>query len=145
MTENVALISTHPITKQELAEAIFAGGGVLTPENISFGRISRGTRHIWIYLEEPEVFLSTLDAEQQDNPAGWELVRTKLGGEPRSAIGIEVSRTSGSQKLAVDFANLCAQRWPCVAVGADINKDVFSKEELLQLQREGKGIINYGM
>lgn len=145
MTENIALISTHVIIKQELTEAILAGGGVLDPENMSFGRISQGTRHIWIYLEEPEAFLNTQDAEEQDNPAGWELVRTKLGGEPRSAIEIEVSRTSGSQKLAVDFAILCAQRWPCVAIGADINRDVFSKEELLQLQREGKGIINYGM
>ena len=145
MTENVALISTHAITKQELAEAILAGGGVLIPENTGFGRISQVTRHIWIYFEEPEVFLSTQDAEEQDNPAGWELVRTKLGGEPRSAISIEVSRTPGSQKLAVDFAILCAQRWPCVALGADINKDVFTKEALLQLQREGKGIIKYGM
>ncbi len=145
MTENIALISTHAITKQELAEAILAGGGVLTPVSGSVGRISRGTRHIWIYLEETEVFLSIQDAEEQDNPAGWELVRTKLEGEPRSAIEIEVSRTPGSQKLAVNFAILCAQRWPWVALGADINRDVFTKEELLQLQREWKGIITYGM
>lgn len=145
MTENIALISTHAITKQELAETILKGGGVLTPASGSVGRISQGTRYIWIYLEETEAFLSTQDAEEQDNPAGWELVRTKLGEEPQSAIEIEVSRTPGSQQLAVNFAILCAQRWPCVAIGADINKDVFTKEELLQLQREGKGIIKYGM
>ncbi len=109
MTENVALISTHAITKQELTEAILTGGGVLTPASRSVGRISRGTRHIWIYLEETEVFLNTQHAEEQNNPAGWELVRTKLGGEPQSAIEIEVSRTPGSQKLAVNLPS-CARR-----------------------------------
>ncbi len=145
MTENIALISSHAITKEELCEVILVGGGVLTPTSVSVGRISRGTCHIWIYLEEQEAFLGTQDAEEQDNPVGWELVRTKLGAKPQSAIEVEVSRVPGSQQLAVNFAILCASRWPCVAIGVDINKDVFTKEELLQLQKEGKGIIRYGM
>ncbi len=145
MTEDVALYSSHAITRQELEEVILEGGGMITPkERFLVGLISQEKRHIWIALDEQEAFLVTWDVLQEDEPGGVALVRAKLGAEPRSCIGIEISRTPSSQRLAVDFAYLCATKWPCVAVGGDEEVEVFTKEDLLQMQKEGRGIIRYG-
>jgi len=72
-------------------------------------------------------------------------------GEDKVRRGASISYRDRSKpharesKIGSKLAILCAQTWPCVALGANINKDVFTKEELLQLLKEGKGIIHYGM
>jgi hypothetical protein len=129
-----------------MEEIILEQGGVLTPgEGPRIGRLSQDWQHIWLY-EEDISNLKTLGE--------WEVleaIQMKLRGEPLSVFGIEISHTPGSGKLAVDFAQTCSDRWPCVVMKdqpTETESDyikVFDKQDILQLQKEGRGFIRYGM
>jgi hypothetical protein len=143
---SVTLLSSYEITREELQDVLLKAGGY-SPRGGSFGLISQGEQYIWIHAGASslrEFLADYLDVLKQDAPGVLELIRAKLGGEPQAYIEIEIRRTPGSQQLAVDFACLCAETWPCVVVVSH-PRQVFSKEEMLQLRREGKGFMMYGM
>ena len=148
MTESVTLLSRHEITRQELAKVLIQAGGDYFPGNGCIGRISQGEQSIWVYAgkESLREFLQEyLDILEQDDPVRLEQIRSKLGGEPQAYLEIEIRDTRGSGKLAVDFACRCAENWPCVVIASDPPPRVFSKKEILQLCKEGKGFRIYGM
>ena len=63
-------------------------------------------------------------------------IRKKLGGKPQSCILLDVSRTAGSERLALEFACACAERWPFVIY--NLRDKVLSASELLRLRQTGK-------
>ena len=84
-----------------------------------------------------------LNVLKHDQPDVLEEIRVKLAGEPRAYFEIEIRRTPGSQQLALDFAMLLADTWPCVFVYLPPPRGiVLSKEDLVQLRQEGKGLIS---
>jgi hypothetical protein len=151
MSETIALYSRFPLTRADIEEIILERGGILTPrEGPRIGRLSLDQQHIWLYEDD----ISNLRAwAKQDlyHKALFEAIRTKLGDEPRALFGIEISRTPGSGRLAVAFAQACADRWPCVVMTdqptetEDDGINVFDKKDMLQLQKEGRGFLLYGM
>lgn len=129
MPKPFALISSCDIQEQEFFDVLRTTGGVIEDASALAGRISRDEQHVWVSLDH-----SLLKDYEADEIA---LISQKLEGKPRSSILLDVSRTAGSEQLAVAFAAACAQRWPCVVY--NLRDKVFTVHELLQLQKMGSG------
>jgi hypothetical protein len=141
MNPSVTVLSSQEITLEELKDVLLKAGGIYDPGGGMFGLILQEERYIWIHTGASslrEFLADYLDVLEQDVPDILEQIQTKLGGEPRAYFELEIRRTPGSQRLAVEFANLCAETWPCVVV-CSRPRYIFSKEEIQQLLREGKG------
>jgi hypothetical protein len=124
-----ALISSHDIKEQEFFDVLRASGGVIEEASTRAGRLSRGEQHVWVSLDNG--LLKDYEANE------IALISQKLKGKPWSSILLDVSRTAGSEQLAVAFAAACAQIWPCVVY--NLRDKVFSAQELLWLQQTGSG------
>jgi hypothetical protein len=83
---------------------------------------------VWVALDN-----SLLNEYEADE---IELIRQKLDGKPQSCILLDVSRTAGSERLALEFACACARRWPCVVY--NLRDKVLSASELLELRKMEK-------
>ena len=129
MPKPFALISSSDIHEQEFLDVLRTAGGIIEDASALAGRISRGEQHVWVSLDHS--FLKDYEADE------IALISQKLKGKPWSSILLDVSRTAGSEQLAVAFAAACAQRWPCVVY--NLRDKVFTAQELLQLQKIGSG------
>ena len=103
-------------------------GGVIVDADALQGRISQGERHVWVALDN-----GMLNEYETDEV---ELICQKLGGRPQSCILLDVSRTAGSERLALEFAGACAERWPCVVY--NLLDKVISAPDLLQWRKTEK-------
>ena len=81
-------------------------------------------------------------AEFKDEPEVLVKIRQLIGGEPRSAIVLGANDIRGSKILAVQFAALCAERYPCVVYQAD-TQVLVPAHEVLSLRDAGKGFDGY--
>jgi hypothetical protein len=124
-----ALLSKEEMRREDIMTLLHEVKAVIHPDEVYDGHLSHGNQHVWILLDNH--ILDNL--EDYDR----ELIEQKLAGKPQSSIVLDVSRTSGSQQLAVDFAYRCAQIWPCVVY--DFIDKVYSTEELFQLRETGRG------
>jgi hypothetical protein len=128
MPKPVALISSSEVTGQAFLNVVRQVGGAIEDAKALQGRISQGERHVWVALDN-----SLLNEYEADEV---ELIRQQLGGKPQSCILLEVSRTAGSERLALEFAYACAERWPCVVY--NLRDKVISAAELLRLRKTEK-------
>jgi hypothetical protein len=128
MPKPLALVSSSDIQGQAFLDVVRAVGGVIEDAKALQGRISQGERHVWVALDHS--LLSEYEADE------IELIRQKLGGKPQSCIVLNVSRTAGSERLALAFACTCAERWPCVVY--NLRDKVLSASELLRLRKTEK-------
>jgi hypothetical protein len=129
MPKPFALISSSDIKAQEFFDVLRASGGVIEDASALAGAHLRGEQHVWVSLDH-----SLLKDYEADAIA---LISQKLKGKPWSSTLLDVSRTAGSEQLAVAFAAACAQFWPCVVY--NLHDKVFSAQELLWLQKTGSG------
>ena len=81
-------------------------------------------------------------AEFTDEPELLASICQLIGGEPRSAIVLDANKVRGSKILAVQFAALCAERYPCVVLQAAGNA-LFPRHEVLKLRDTGMGFDGY--
>ncbi|GCE11999.1 hypothetical protein [Tengunoibacter tsumagoiensis] len=72
-----------------------------------------------------------------DEPETLEHIATMLGAKPQHCFIIEPLSNPSSNLLAVDFAILCAQKWPCIGWNPTDPPSFFTLEQLLRLQRAG--------
>jgi hypothetical protein len=128
MPKPYALVCSSDITGQAFLDVVREVGGVIEDADALQGRISQGKRHVWVALDN-----SLLSEYEEDEV---ELIRQKLGGKPQSCILLDVSRTAGSERLALEFASACAERWPCVVY--NLLDKVLSVSELLRLRKTQK-------
>jgi hypothetical protein len=128
MPKPFALVSSGAIKGQEFLEVVQEVGGVIEDTDALQGRISQGERHVWVALDNG--LLNEYEADEV------ELIRQKLGGRPQSCILLDVSRTAGSERLALEFACACAERWPCVLY--NLLDKVISAPDLLRLRKTEK-------
>ena len=131
MPKPVALVSSSDIQGQAFLDVVREVGGAIEDARALQGRISQGERHVWVALDN-----SLLNEYEADEV---ELIRQKLGGKPQSCILLDVSRTAGSERLALEFACACAERWPCVVY--NLRDKVISASELLRLRKTGKAAL----
>lgn len=145
MSASVLLYSSHRITEEELAEVIRQADGVLTPELVWFRRISHDGTHVWI--DRVPYYDGVFDDDgtpltDEDVPL-LDQAKVLLGGEFQTWISIILSRTSGSQRLAVRFAHTCCQHWPCVV--DNLQGRLFAYKEIEQLYKEDGAFTGYGL
>jgi hypothetical protein len=134
MSNNAVLLSTHQLTREELFEVMEGmrqPGTDIDPEDVLDARISRDDKYIWVFLYDAGVE----ELPEEDMPHIDEV----LGGIPQSVVEIEISRQPGSEGLAVEFACLFAERWPCVV--SSLSGKIISRQELFELRRSGKGFL----
>ena len=129
MPKPFALMSSSDMQAQECFEVLRAAGGVVEDADVLEGRLSRGEAQVWIALDN-----SLLKDYEVDEV---ELISRQLGGKPQSHIVLDVSRTAGSERLAVEFAYACVERWPCVVY--NLRDKVFSAKDVLRLRHAGGG------
>ena len=134
MSDPIALISSAVITEPDLSAFIVRAQGHVTPGAPLFGRLSHGESHIWIGLSTDE-----LGAVIEDNGGEYaaDLARL-LGGPPRTDVIVEISRTRGSETLALEFAILFSACWP--AVVDDLAGHLLTRSDLLHRRAAGQGI-----
>src|SRR5215472_15205280 len=79
-------------------------------------RLSKDVCHVWISLLEKKWFEMTTAALMEDQPEVFVNLCELLDGEPQSAIVLSANDEEGSEILAVQFAGLCAEHYPCVVL-----------------------------
>lgn len=128
MPEPVSLISSADIKQEEFFTFLKQLGTVLHPDNVYDARLSRGNLHVWITLDNSELKKIEVDETKR--------ITQQLAGMPRTHILLDVSKTPGSQQLAIEFACKFAEQWPCVVY--DLGK-IYSVQDLLELCRTERG------
>jgi hypothetical protein len=128
MPKPFALVSSNDVKGQEFLDMVREVGGVIEDAKALQGRISQGEQHVWVALDNS--LLNEFEADEV------ELIRQQLGQKPQSCILLDVSRTAGSERLALEFACTCAERWPCVVY--NLRDKVLSASELLRLRQTEK-------
>ena len=124
-----ALISSSEITAEEFLAVLREAGGAIENAAALAGRVSLHDKHVWVSLDNR--LLKEYEADEMV------LVTQKLEGPPQSHILLDVSRTEGSEQLAVEFACVCARKWPCVVY--NVQDKVWSAAELLKLRNHHGG------
>lgn len=107
MYEAMTLFTTASIGRDEYESILKQVDGVLAPENET---ITRDTRFVWFSLDIGDQ-LNTILAEEEERQD--EIVNL-LGDQPRAAIVMIFNNERGSKNIAIDFALLFAQHYPCV-------------------------------
>ncbi len=133
MSHTFTLISSSEITNEDFNELLQQSGAVMHPDEVYDGRISQADRHVWLVLNK--TCLQNLEEEDQQEER--ELLVKQLRGEPKTCIDLTVSRTEGSQQLAVEFASLCATKYPCIV--DDNMGRIFTTHDLFTLRDASKG------
>ena len=131
MSHTFTLVSSHEISREDFLNLLQQSGVVLQPDEVYDGRISQEDRHVWLALN------TTCLRDYEDEQEARDRLVQLLGGELKSCIDLNVSRTHGSQQLAVEFACLCATKYPC-AVDDNMGK-IFTAQELFALRHTGNG------
>lgn len=129
--DSFTLFSTAPISRDEYSSWLYQLNAVMIPEEGGpyDARLSKGVCHVWISLLEGKSFnLAWRELEEEA-----EKLRQLLGNPPKSAIVLTTNDAKGSKILAVQFAALCAEHYPCL-VYQHAGQAVFSAQELLQLR-----------
>ncbi len=130
MVQAFALVSSAEIKHKEYVTLLHEAGAVMTPDDADYdARISRDKLHVWIHLNN-----ASLETELEGDDL--ERMAHILGGRPQTYIQLYATKGRESQQLVLEFACLCAQRYPCV-VDDNMGK-VFSSEELFELRDTGK-------
>jgi hypothetical protein len=74
------------------------------------------------------------EGDEEANPEIFAHLWEMLGDQYQSSLAIHLSHTPKTQQLAVRFAYVCCQHWPCVVY---VNYDkLFSCEEIERLYKE---------
>lgn len=140
MSDPIALISSAIITETELSALILSAKGFVEPGAPLFGRFSNGCCHIWIGLSSDELEIAIVD-EGEDYLAK---ITRLLGGPPRTQVTVEISRTEGSERLALEFAILFSSTWPAIMDMLDgcagFESRLLTRSDLLRRQSVGAGV-----
>jgi hypothetical protein len=126
MPEPISLISSDEILPTEFLNFLQHSGALINPDTIYDGRISRENNHVWIVLDNSE--FKNFDSEE------IRLITQKLTAKPQTHILLDVSKTPGSQQLALEFVYKFARQWSCVVY--DLCQKVYSVEELDMINQE---------
>lgn len=108
MSQSVTVMSAHAIDPGEFRELIRDLGGEADPEMGADARLSRGRDHVWVYGPD-DLSEDDPDDEIEDTEADAEFERL-LGGPIVSGVTLEISRSPGSPRLALEIIEAAAAR-----------------------------------
>ena len=139
--DTFTLFSTARILLEEYTDWLHQLNAVITPDSPEDARLSKDVRHVWVSLLNEEWFNMTI-AEFEDQPEVLAKIRQLLDGEPRSAIVLIANSVEGSKILAVQFAALCAEHYPCVVLQS-AGQALFPAQKLLKYRDAGMGFDGF--
>ncbi|MGK7944329.1 MAG: hypothetical protein AB4058_07655 [Microcystaceae cyanobacterium] len=113
MPEPISIISDQVIQLDEFKDFLQELNIEIDPNEVYTGRWSEENYHIWIVLDNDEL--------KNFEKSEIALMREKLGSQPKSHILLDVSKTEGSQQLAMIFIDKLSNRWNCVIYDAQNN------------------------
>lgn len=108
MAEPIAVFTTAPVSDQAFQHFLQTIGAYPARDGWSEGQLSDVDRHVWIE-RSPE---SLTELEQDGTPAEHAAIKQRLGGWPATCILLNISRTPGSDRLAMQFILAFIQHWP---------------------------------
>lgn len=123
------LLSPRKLTLEEFANVLRKCGGTLD-QSASSGRLSDGEQHVWVSLTNEE--LESYEPDERRH------VLALLRAQPQTCILLDVSRTDGSELLAIDFACAFAEDTPIVL--DDLNGHLLTEQDLYELRNRGLGL-----
>ena len=138
-TDTFVLYSTAHISQDEYNDWLRQLNAVMKPDSSGAydARLSKDVCHVWVSLLDDEWFEMYI-AEFKGLPEVLASIRQLIGGDPKSAIVLDANNVRGSQILALQFAALCAEHYPCVVLQTAGNA-LFPGHEILELRDAGKG------
>jgi len=134
------IYSTARIEREEYLGWLHQLDAMMIPEEGGAydARLSKDVRHVWICLQDEKWFDMTMAILLEDLPEVLANICELLDGEPQSVIALTANDAEGSQILAVQFAALCAEHYPCV-VYQSAGQALFPTQEILELRDAGMG------
>ena len=142
-TDAFIIYSTAHISRDEYNSWLHQLNAVMIPEEGGpyDARLSKDVRHVWVSLLEGKWFEGDL-AEFGEQSEVLEEIKRLIGGDPRSAIALDANDAEGSKILVVQFAALCAERYPCVVYQA-AGEALCTAQDVLELRDAGMGFDGY--
>lgn len=126
----VELSFRERVRADELLGVVAGLGGVSRPDEQTDGRLSRGSSHVWIYV----------DPGEESEPETVRVIEERLGGPVGTQVVLDMSSTEGSGALALELIGAWARRWRFVVDTADADdpaQTVHTPEELRALVAAG--------
>ncbi len=133
MLDNAFLVTSALIGTDEVASFLIKFGGSVHHNHPGYGWIPQGEWRVRVGFGpecDPDILADAILENE-------EAVTAKLGTMPQSCVELEISRTPGSEIVAVDFAVAFAEHWPSIVI--DVERHVLDFADLKRLQRAGKG------
>jgi hypothetical protein len=151
MSSYILLYTSYALTEEELIAVIVEAGGVLSPDLPYFGQVFVPGRlpgeFAGIWIDSIPCYSGVFDDQgeplSEKDLQAVEQAKALLGDEFRSWLLVVLSRTAGTQKVAVHFAATFARHWPCVV--DTLCGQLFSTEDIARLEQEGGHFTEYGL
>lgn len=132
MSDPISIISSQSIKVSDFIDFLLdQKDAVIEDFETGQSRISKGYQHVWIFIYN--------DGLRHRDTDELGLIKQVLGDEPRTLIVLEISRTEGSDHLAIEFACRFAERWPCIV--DDLRGTLYLPKELQQMKQSGQRIL----
>ena len=106
MSDPVALVTSTLLDREAIKSFVLDSGGFASVFAKQVGALQDGERSVEVYLSP-----STLQDVIEDSGS---VMTRRLGTPCQTCIILEVSRTDGSDLLALDFCIAFAKRWPAL-------------------------------
>lgn len=131
MARYITLLSSAQIGRDDWHGFLQAAGAAPSDKqhNPYDGALMRGQGKIWVGMDNGVV--EDIDRDNQQ-------LMLLLGGEPETAIVMEISSTPGSKELALEFACRFAEHWLCVVETED---RLYSSAELFDLYQASHSFL----
>lgn len=127
------ILSTVPISEQDLSEFTRALKGTVTSDITLNNVLSDGRKHVWFSLSNT----SALEEVREKFKNG---ALAKLGTLPEACITVEISDEEGNSRWALNIAILILEKW--VSVVDDFNGPMLTLLDLKDLERSGRPFLS---
>jgi len=102
--ESIGVVFARSINNDDLKSFISEWGGIWDGNpSLNHGVIQRGPMTIYCNQAKPASF--------EYSPAELVEIATYIGVVPQTCVAVDISRSPGSQDLALEFANQLVKRW----------------------------------
>lgn len=124
MSKSLMLVFSEEVDPERFLDIVVELGGVRHPDEWVLGRLSRGSRHVWIYDD-----LDDLEVDE------LKMLEGKLGGAIGTRVILNLSREEQTDQVALELIEAAARRW--LVVVDNLDDRVFTVDELRARKESG--------
>lgn len=143
MSDAYSLFSTEDIPREEYMRFLLkmnATDVMAMTNHVYDASIMENTGSFHIRLDHAENIKKRILIEYEDDEL--QELYALLGGEPKTHMRFEVGSTHESQALAVKFAAMIADHYPCVVKGP-FGNTYYTSDKLIDLRNKGLGFDGF--